>query len=203
MCNIDAEALYLGIRHATYGKDIEHSHKCTKCEEVSSYNIDIDYLLNKFPSFDAVPMIEHDGMKIFLRPLSIESMTKVSLVELEQTKIIRSIRQTVENDETDEETLAKKYYNSFLKIAQYNVNLLAEAINYIETDEGTKVEDKAYINEFIDNVPSTIVDMINTEVKKLSIKPLDLSDFEFVCPECGNKDKTSVEVNPVNFSEAG
>ena len=33
LCNIDAEVLYLAIKYATYGKDVEHTHTCSECSE--------------------------------------------------------------------------------------------------------------------------------------------------------------------------
>ena len=33
LCNIDAEALFLAIQYATYGKEVTHTHRCSKCQK--------------------------------------------------------------------------------------------------------------------------------------------------------------------------
>lgn len=200
LCNIDAEALYLGIRHATYGKDIEHTHKCSKCEEVNSFNIDIEFILDRFPKFDKEKVIEHDGMKIHLRPPSVESVTRLSLIELEQKRIIRDI---VKARSEDPESVAKKYSDSFLKIANHNIDLVASSIGHIETADGEDVYEYNFIVEFIQNIPSPVADEIFKGIKEFSQMASDSMEFEFKCPNCDNVDKTRLEQNPVNFSVAG
>ena len=66
LCNIDVEALYLAIQYATYGKDITHTHKCSKCGTKSDFNIDINFLLNKFPEIDKVEPILYEDLVIHL-----------------------------------------------------------------------------------------------------------------------------------------
>ena len=44
LCNVDAESLFLAIQYATYGKEVTHTHRCSKCEKTADFNIDINYL---------------------------------------------------------------------------------------------------------------------------------------------------------------
>lgn len=203
LCNIDVEALYLAIQYATYGKDITHSHKCSKCGSQSDFNIDINFLLNKFPEIDKVEPILYEDLVIHLRPPSLESVTRVALIRIEEQRIIKNI-QTESVDETDEVELAKRFYSSFKRVANHNVDLLGETINKIETPNGD-VTDRMQIKEFLSNIPSNIVENINKTVEGITKRPDDLSKFNFVCPEkeCGHKEDVQLELNPVNFSKAG
>lgn len=198
MCNIDVEALFLAIQYATYGSELTHIHKCKECNEESDFNIDIDYILNRFPEIDVIDPIEFDEVKIHIKPPSVEAITRLSLIDLEQKRIIRSIHDTYEDETLKETELAKRFYSSFRKIAEHNVELLANTINYIETPDGN-VSDYDSISEFLDNIPTKVVDKINESIKFISRKPDDVSKFEFVCPECEHKDTVVLEVNPVNF----
>ena len=134
LCNIDVEALYLAIQYATYGKEITHKHKCSKCEKSADFNIDINYLLNKFPEIDKVEPIIYEDLEIHVRPPSLESVTRVALIRLEEQRILKNI-QTEAIDETDEIELAKRFYSSFKRVANHNVDLLVETIDKIETPE--------------------------------------------------------------------
>lgn len=200
--NIDAEALFLAIRYATYGNDTTHTHTCSNCQEVSDYNIDINYILSKFPTISEKPVVEHDGLKIHIRPNTLESITKVSFIEAEQLKLVEYYASPeFKSDAVDNS--AQRIYDSFRRIATHNVDLVSDAILHIETDDGTIVDDRQHINDFIKNVPKSVVDKIKESVKKISDKPKDIGKMEFTCQDCSHTEEVNIEFNPVNFSEAG
>ena len=205
ICNIDAEALFLGIRHATYGSEIEQNHKCSECEETNTYTMDIGYILNQFPSIDEVPTVEFDDLIISLRPPSIESVSQLALINIEQQRMIREVMKVANGEEkaTDAEMLTEKYKESFTKIANYNMQLLSAAINYVEMPDGERVVGGEHMLEFINNVPATLADEINKRISNLTVKPSSAEQMRFTCPECGHEDDIKVEMNPVNFSVAG
>lgn len=205
VCNIDAEALFLGIRHATYGSEIEQEHKCSSCEETNSYTIDIGYILNQFPSIDEVPTVEFEDLVISLRPPSIQSISQLALINIEQQRMIREVMKVANGEEkvSDAEQLTRKYQDSFAKIANYNMELLSAAINYVETPEGERITGDDLMAEFIRNVPATLADEINQRISNLTVKPSSAETMRFNCPECGHEDDIKVEMNPVNFSVAG
>lgn len=200
--NIDAEALYLAIRYATFGKDTSHSHTCSKCKEVSDYNIDINYILSRFPIIDEAPTVEYEGLTIHIRPNTLRSIMKVSIIEAEQNKLI-GFYASPEFEYTDEESAAKRIYDSFKKIALHNVDVVADAILKIEDEDGNEIFDQNYISEFLKNVPSGLISDIQKKVRTISKVPEDVSITEFKCPVCEQVDKVKIEFNPVNFSEAG
>lgn len=205
ICNIDAEALFLGIRQATYGSELEQEHKCSNCGETNSYTIDIGYILSQYPEVTSEPVIEFDDLKIYLRPPSINSISRLALIKIEQDKMLRDIMKVATREDelpNEAETLTIKYQESFNKITEYNLDLLSASVNFIETPDGT-VSDHLSINEFIRNVPSTLVDEINEKVKEISGKPQSAEKMQYNCPECGTTDEVGVEINPVNFSVAG
>lgn len=202
LSNIDAEAIFMAIQYATYGSDITHSHKCKKCEEVSEYSIDINYVLNKFPDIESVDPIEWNNLKIHLRPPSIDSLTRLAIMELEQKRVVASVKSTQEN-EKDESRIINTLYSSFRKIAEMNVDLLVNTIRCIETQEGDMIDDVIFIKDFMHNIPSNIVDHIQKTAAEIAKKPEDLTKFEFVCPECEHNDTVDLEVNPVNFFASG
>jgi len=200
--NIDAEALYLAIRYATFGRDTSHSHTCSKCKEVSDFNIDINYILSRFPAIEEAPTISHNGLTIHIRPNTLRSVMKVSIIETEQTRLL-NYYSSPEFENTDEESAAKRIYDSFRKIALHNVDVVSDAILKIEDEDGNEIDDQAYISEFLNNVPSSLITEIQKSVKSISKLPEDASITEFQCPSCNHKDKVKIEFNPVNFSVAG
>jgi len=203
LCNVDAEALFLAIQYATYGKEVTHTHRCTKCEKSADFNIDINYLLNQFPDIEKIDPIIYEDLEIHVRPPSLESVTRVALIKIEEQRILKNI-QAESVDDKDEIELAKRFYASFKRVATHNVDLLSETIDKIVSPEG-EFSDKSQIVEFLANIPANIVDKINKAVEGITKKPDSINKFEFVCPEedCGNKETVNLELNPVNFSKAG
>jgi len=198
LCNIDAEALYMAIQYATNGSSLTYTHKCEKCENKNDFNIDIDFVLNKFPEISQVEPVTYENLTIHMRPPTLESVTRVALIQLEEQRIVSTVRSDISN-ERDELELAKKFYKSFKRVAEYNVDLISETIDKIETPDG-EVTDKKQIIEFLANVPTTVVTNMDKRVKDIAKKPESLNNFEFVCPECEHKQKVNIEINPANFS---
>tara|TARA_B100000886_G_scaffold277920_1_gene201923 strand:- start:2111 stop:2950 length:840 start_codon:yes stop_codon:yes gene_type:complete len=201
LCNIDAEALFLAVQYATYGKDLNHAHKCSSCSEVSDFNIDINFLLNKFPNVESIEPILYEDLEIHVKPPSLDSVTRVALIQLEEQRIVQNIR-NASTDDTDELELAKRFFSSFERVAKHNVNLLSETVDKITTKD-TEVTDKTQIVEFLANIPANIVDKINKAVATITEKPDEINKFNFVCPHCEHKEDVKLELNPVNFSVAG
>lgn len=202
LSNIDAEALFLAIRYATYGNETTHTHTCTNCNETSDYNIDINYILAKFPEIKEQPIIEHNGLKIYLRPNTLESVTRVAFIEAEQLKLVEYYA-SPEFKSDAVESSAQRIYESFHRISSYNVDLVVDAIAKIETEDGLFVDDKQFISEFVSNIPKSVVEKMKSKVSKISNKPKDIGKMEFTCPECEHHEEVNIEFNPVNFSEAG
>lgn len=204
IANIDAEAIFLAIQYATYGSELVHSHTCEKCENVNDFNVDINYILNRMPDIKQVDPVEWEGLKIRVKPATVESITRLAVIELEQKKIVANVAANAGQDlnEEDSTSISRTLYSSYKKIAELNVELLCSVIECIETPDGT-VTDYDQIVEFLNNIPSTVVDEINTISREVSKRPTDTSEFEFVCPECEHKQTVVLEVNPVNFFKRG
>jgi len=126
LCNVDAELIFLAIKYATYGKDVEHTHTCSNCKEQADYNIDMNHILEKFPDIDDIPPIEHEDLKIFVTPPKLDSLTRLALMEVEQARILSSMSSVQEkegDDDAREMEMAKQFAVSFRKVSKQNVDL--------------------------------------------------------------------------------
>jgi hypothetical protein len=205
LCHIDVEALFLAIQYATYNDNITHEHKCSNCSEVTEYKINVDDMLNRFPDIDFIDPILFEDINIHVRPPTLENISRMALIELEQQRIIRNFQDTdrdFKQDENSDLLVAQRFYKSFKKIATFNVDMLANTVGKIETPNGV-ITDQDYIVEFLQNVPASLVNKLNKAVEKIMKKPEDVNKMSFVCENCKQEDTIYMEMNPVNFSEAG
>jgi transcription initiation factor IIE alpha subunit len=206
LCNVDAELIFLAIKYATYGKDVEHTHTCSSCKEQADYNIDMNHILEKFPEISDIPPIIHEDLKIFVTPPKLESLTRLALMEVEQARILTAMTsakkdENAKDDKQDME-MAKQFAISFRKVSKQNVDMLISAIDRIETPDSV-VTDPDTITEFMDNVPAEIVKKVNKIVNNCVPNLQDISTFEFTCESCESKEQVTFDLNPVNFSSAG
>jgi len=190
----------LAIQYATYGNDLTHEHTCSNCKEIAEYKIDVNEILNRFPEIDYIDPILYEDINIHVRPPTLENVTRMALIDLEQKKIIQNLQKV--DDDTDDMDIASKFYTSFKKIATFNVDMLANAISRIESPDAV-VEDTKMISEFLQNVPTTVVGQLNTAIEKIAVKPEDLNKMKFKCEGCDTVDEVYLEINPINFLEAG
>ena len=208
LCNVDAELIFLAIKYATYGKDVEHTHTCSNCKEQADYNIDMNHILEKFPDISEIPPIEHEDLKIFVTPPKLDSLTRLALMEVEQARILSAMTKEQEKELDDEGgdakemEMARQFAISFRKVSKQNVDMLVSAIDRIETPD-TVVTDPVAITEFMDNVPAEIVRKVNETVNSVVPNLSDISTFEFTCEACDSKETVTFDLNPVNFSSAG
>ena len=208
LCNVDAELIFLAIKYATYGKDVEHTHTCSNCKEQADYNIDMNHILEKFPDISEIPPIEHEDLKIFVTPPKLDSLTRLALMEVEQARILSAMTKEQEKELDDEGgdakemEMARQFAISFRKVSKQNVDMLVSAIDRIETPD-TVVTDPVTITEFMDNVPAEIVRKVNETVNSVVPNLSDISTFEFTCEACDSKETVTFDLNPVNFSSAG
>ena len=200
LCNIDIEALFLAIQYATYGNDLTHEHTCENCKEIAEYKIDVNEILNRFPSVDYIDPILFEDVNIHIRPPTLENVTRMALIDLEQKKIVQNLQKV--DDDTPDMDIASKFYTSFKKIATFNVDMLANAISRIESPDAI-VTDTMMISEFLQNVPTNVVQELNKAIEKIAVKPENINKMQFKCGSCDSVDEVYMEINPINFLEAG
>mgnify|MGYP001086955874 FL=1 len=200
LCNIDIEALFLAIQYATYGNDLTHEHTCENCKEIAEYKIDVNEILNRFPDVEIIDPILFEDVNIHIRPPTLENVTRMALIDLEQKKIVQNLQKV--DDATPDMEIASKFYTSFKKIATFNVDMLANAISRIESPDAI-VEDTQMISEFLQNIPTTVVQQLNTAIEKIVKKPEEINKMQFKCESCESVDEVYLEINPINFLEAG
>lgn len=196
-CDIDA--LMISIRRASYGEEADMTTQCPECEAENTYGIDLETLLNQTevlePSYE---IVLPQGVTVFLRPGTYETLIKQYKVAFENAKAQRAVASTV-----NEETAMQIFSKAFVSLSNLNFELIIDAITKIiftdkEGEEQT-VTSKKHIGEFIANINKKSVDIIDTKLAEINSVGIKRT-FDALCKECGHKWEANVEFNPVNFS---
>jgi cell division GTPase FtsZ len=142
-------------------------------------------------------MIEVGPLKVYIRPYSYKELTKNSIKSLEQQKII-----SIVNDETlTEEEKIDQFGESFVKLTELTVNVVAGCIDRIETPDGI-VNDQQMILEFINNTSKEMFNAINDRIVELK-DDISLKSQTAKCQECEHEYLIDVTLDQSNFFAVG
>jgi hypothetical protein len=138
-------------------------------------------------------VIQFDPLTIHIRPYTYQEITKTNLKQFEQQRVFAVI-----NDEniSDEEKL-RLFNESFIKISELTVDIVAGCIDHVDTPDGT-VDDKEMIKEFINNAAKELFDTISTHVSEMKSKN-ELKPVEAKCTECSHEYVIPITLDQSDF----
>tara|TARA_X000000950_G_scaffold264131_1_gene337061 strand:- start:750 stop:1601 length:852 start_codon:yes stop_codon:yes gene_type:complete len=197
LTNIDVDAILMGIQSATYGDEMDLTTKCKYCDKELTGSTSIQEALDQIEPLEEVNIIEHDGLKVVLRPVKYKSTIEAGIVNFQTTRSLQGI-----SDLPDDLDKLKIFNENFNRMAILNFSLICDSIEkiIIEGEETIEVTDRDQIIEFLENCEASIGVKIEEESTKISTKGIS-KDVKFACEDCG-EDKiteTKIILDPVNF----
>jgi hypothetical protein len=193
MPSLDLDAVLIAIRTATYGEMMEVDADCPECNNRSTFEINLVSYLDKLNNFRYVDQIEVPPLTITIRPYSYQEITKASIKALEQQKVLN----VVNNDSLSDEEKLEQFGESFIKLTELTVDVIAGCITSITTPEAT-VTDSTMIKEFINNASTDVFNTINKHVTEMKGR-IDLQTQEVECTECHHQYTINLVMDQSNF----
>ena len=196
---IDIDALLIAIRIASYGETMETQVNIKDVEAV--YPVDLRTvldLINANVNWDERIEIS-DEMIVFVRPLSYQQMSKLSIETFETQRIMN----IVNNDKLSEEEKINSFKISFNKLSEIAIDIVTNSIYRIDTTQGS-VTDSTFIAEFIQNCDRKIFSKIKEKIDSLkesnTLKPMRVSATQEMI-ELGAEAEIDVPLvfDPTNF----
>lgn len=157
--NLDMDVILIAIRIATYGETMTLPVKLEEYE--SDYQVDLRMLLDMLMSqISWNPVVQvNDDLTIYVKPINYKSMTTAALQTFEMQKIL----QIVNDDKVSEEDKVNVFKESFAKLNQMTIGVVAESIMKVESSQGSTT-DVRHIKEFIDNIDKDIFETIKKHI---------------------------------------
>lgn len=197
MPSIDMDAVLIAIRVATYGESMDISTDCPKCGHLNDYALDLMQYLDHAMNFHYESSLQVGPLMVNLRPYSYKEVTRSALKTLEEQKIFQIIN---DNDMADEEKV-EKFGQSFIKLTQMTVDVVAGCIAKIDTPDGS-VTDAAMIKDFINNAPAEVFKSISNHISKLRDE-IALKTQHVKCEECTHDFDIELTMDQTNFFATG
>jgi hypothetical protein len=198
MPSVDLDSILLSIRLASYGKEMEFTSTCPHCGTQNEQAIDVSVILDKIGPADYSKPIQVNGLQITLKPQSYEDYNKNNLLNFQEQRIL----QVVSNESLSEEEKTKQFDELFQRLIETGINQVGKSIANITLDDGTVVDDKDYIHEFLDNCDRSVWEAIKNELDR--IKSADTyNKVNIVCSneECQKEFNTPFVFEQTNFFE--
>lgn len=193
MPSIDIDAVLIAIRVATYGQNMDVTADCPSCEKRNDYVFNLVGYLEKLSSFQFTTRVEVGPLTVNIRPYSYSETTKASIRAIEQKRIF----DVVNDEDMDEEEKLDAFSNSFIKLTELTVDIIAGCITSIVTPEG-EVSDGKLIAEFINNAPSDVFNTINEHVVGMK-NDIEMSMQHVHCAECSHEYDVNLTIDQSNF----
>jgi hypothetical protein len=191
--NIDLDAILIAIKAASSSSgEMDLTSSCPNCEETSTYKINLAGILSSIKSPDFSQELSAGDLKIKLKAVNFKEINSASMKQFEFQRAASQI-DSIEN----EDDRSKMMKESLQKITDLTMDLLCQAIEYIQTPT-IKVDQKDFILDFLRhcdrNVYITIRDR-SSELRQASeIKPMKIT-----CGSCEHEYEQAITLNPTDF----
>ncbi len=185
--SIDVDAILIAIRIATYGEKLEIEAEIPNIKIKRAYDVDLRILLDQLYAAEYNNIVTVGDFKIEIAPTSYKDFTDVSMKTFEEQRIFKLLDN---NEMSDLEKLAK-FNESFNRLTDLNISVVSKSVVAVQYQNDEPVVDKTFIAEYINNcdkeVYQAIIEHIDAQKKKFTIKPLEVTtapeDVEAGAPE--------------------
>ena len=191
----DLLVILVGIRQASYGKEIDIDVKCPKCDYDNQLTLDANIMLAKAKSEPIERSVTLPSeFKIVCNPYTLEDRTMLQIQQIKQNKMIQGLASEKLDDIMRQELFGK----TFVEIAELTVSLITNSIVSVQGKETDLITDKETIREWLQNITKTDYEIIRGKVEELSESGLE-TEFDANCQDCGHSWKTGVDLDIANF----
>lgn len=190
--SVDLDAIFIAIRIASYGPDMDIDTVCPHCQEENRHVVKLVELLDgiKSPDYSSV---ELDDLVFEFKPQTFKNYNDANLVGYEQQKLIAAITDSGLSDDQKVE----QFNTIFPRLTDMNATNVVNNIQAIITN-GTQVTERHHIKEFIMNCDRKTFAEIKETVDRLSaeikIKPLTAQ-----CASCTKEYTQELTFDQANF----
>lgn len=188
MPSVDVDAVLVGIRIATYGNSMNLDTKCRHCNADNTHGAELGSVLGSIRCPDYNKTLDYRGLKIKFKPQHYFAVNRNNMIDFEEQKILKILNST----DLDPNDKANQLTASMERFYQLGIDGCTNSTEYIDMQDGTRVTEKEFINEFYQNADSPLIKAIQDRMTEFTetAKPARL---QLMCNSC-------TQVYPVEFT---
>lgn len=191
---VDLDYFLAAIRLATYGPSIELTSACSKCENVDTYGLPVQNILDHLQAAEPKYEITINGFTFKLRPLCYK---EINTIQQDIFKIRRTIQQNIslmEEGQEKEEAITE----IFDQLRSKTVDAICLGITEVVTPEGESESNQMFIKDFIVNNDKEFYNGLE-ELYDHNRSILAVPQSEVECSACGHKSTIAPDLDYANF----
>jgi len=160
MPTIDLDTVLIGIRIASFGESMDVSVTVPEVNKQMTYTTDLRVMLEQIDPTAFDPHVNIDPtLTIKVKPMSYRQLTNLQMRSYEQQRIVGQIS---DSKMTSSER-SKQFNEVFTNMTNLSLDNMKEAILEINS-EGELIDDRGYINEFVDNMQADMANKIKAHL---------------------------------------
>jgi len=190
---IDLDAILIAIRLATFGKEMEFLSKCPHCGTEHEHALDLSFMLGNITPADWSTPVSINDLEIVLRPQYYEEYNKNNMLNFEEQRLL----QLVQNTEVDDDEKTKQFGQLFQKLVETGISQISKSIAGIKLPDGTFVDNKEYILEFLNNSDKKVWEAIKSRLEAIR----EETTYNNINLTCTNNECNQTFVAPFVFDQ--
>lgn len=209
----DLNVLLLAIKAATYGDELKLEITCPHCLEIKEQLKDKPEEITKLEKenkicfhpqsftyscreiLERINLLKNEyiintenRLKIFIGPNTAEDKNLFSLLNFKEKSILKQFKDYKFDDDNQTEKDRIDFMSTvsgiYMNISEIGNKIVTSGIKKVELPDGSFVDDKKLIYEFVSQSSASFVSEIHTKIKELNDIGLP-KELEYVCPYCG------------------
>lgn len=190
--NIDLDAILIAIRSASGESTLDLESTCPKCNDTSTYGIELVTILSQLKSADYDTELQIDDLKIKFKPLNYNEINNAALAQFDAQKLLNDLNDLENNDENK-----NKLKLAVEKITQLTMDLISKGIDYIVTPQ-LKVDNKEHILDFLRQCDKNNFNKIRDHLGELR-KAAEIKPLRIRCGSCSHEYDQPFVLNTTDF----
>lgn len=163
MPNIDVDLILIAIRIATYGENMEVTHVVPGTNEQVEHEINLQSLLDRMSQNVWEETVEiNDFLTCFVRPLTYKHLNATSMKAFETQRLMQAIN----DDDLPDDKKMEIFNQSFNKMTDITIDLIADSIMAIQTPDALVKEPK-FIREFLKNADKNVFSLVQAHINRM------------------------------------
>lgn len=196
--NIDVDALLIGIRIASYGNMLDVDSTCPHCGTSNRHGVDLGDRLGKIRSPDFDFTLQHDQLLFRFKPMQYFAVNREDSLRYHEDRLLK----VVNDSNLSEEDKIKEMTNHARKMLDSSMKALALQTEFIQLQDGTKVNEYEYIIEFYNNTEGDVIKKVQAHLIEMYNR-VKVPDIRAVCEECQKNYEYPIEFDFSSFFGRG
>jgi hypothetical protein len=190
---VDLTAVFVAIRIASYGHNIDVGVTCPACQNTDDYSLDLRSVIDQLKCPDYNQKVNYGDLEIVFRSMDYEQQNRINVQQFENQRMINLIP---ESDLEDQEKL-----NQMAQVMKNITRLTVEALKYsvasIRTPDAI-VSEPEFIDEFLNNCDRQVFDQIRDTAVKLR-QETEIRPLQITCQGCSHQYEQQINLDTASF----